>query len=98
MAKHRVMRTPAGNPHLYWILESIRQFRAGELDIAGVCSNIAAEAGAIEGDVPKPVREAIERAEGELDSIYWTTGDAAEADRVLGEVEDVIARYYPSQD
>jgi hypothetical protein len=92
------MHTPSGNPHLHWILESIRLFRAGELDIVGAGSSIAAEAGAIEGDVPKPVREAIERAVNNLDSIYWTTGDAAAADRVLSEVEEVIARYYPSQD
>ena len=60
------MPTPSDNPHIGWVLESIRQFRAGELDIVGVGSNIAAEAGAIEGDVPKPVREAIERAVDKL--------------------------------
>ena len=81
MAKRRAMNTPFGNPHLHWILESIRQSRAGELDIVGVESNIAAEAGASEGDVPKPIREAIERAVNTLDSIYWITGDAAEADK-----------------
>ena len=92
------MSSPYANTHLHWVLESIRQFRAGELDIVGVGRNIAAEGGAIEGDVPKPVREAIERVVDKLDSIYWTTGDMAEVDRVLGEVEAVIARYYPSQD
>ena len=92
------MATPSDNPHIRWVLESIRQYRAGELDIIGLAANIAAESGAIEGDVPKPVRVAIERAVDKLDSIYWTNGDAAEADRVLGEVEEAIARYYPPQD
>ena len=68
------------------------------MDIIGLAANIAAESGAIEGDVPKPVREAIERVVDKLDSIYWTTGDAAQVDGVLNEAEDMIARYYPPQD
>ena len=57
------------NPHIRWVFASLRAYRAGRLDLRGLESNLNGEVLAMEGDVPKPVREALERLLNEIDVV-----------------------------
>jgi hypothetical protein len=78
------------------VLETGRRYRSGELDAEGVTRNLSAIWGALEGDVPKEVRDAIIRAEGAIEIARFSTGGRRETLRILGELRDTIARHYPA--
>jgi len=66
------------------------------LDIAGLQENVSAIMGALEGDVPKAVREAIYQLESELDSIRFTVADARQAtevEKAIAELGNLIDSY-----
>jgi hypothetical protein len=91
-------RTSYENPHLRWIFASIRAYRAGRLDMLGLGMNLSGEVSAIEGDVPKPVRAALERLVNDLNVIYWTWNEDVDAEQAIARAEEVVTRYYPRSD
>lgn len=84
------------HPHIALILESARRYRERQLDIEGLQRNLSAVMSALEGDVPKEIHAAIQRAEAWVDSIRFTMNAAdqpAEIERVLAELEGVVRRH-----
>jgi hypothetical protein len=84
------------HPLISVLFRSIGEFRKGALDLAGLQQNFSAVMGAIEGDVPKAVREAIYQLESDLDSIRFTVGDAEQAlevEKAIIELENLIDNY-----
>jgi hypothetical protein len=74
-------------------LSSFGKYRSGELDIEGLQQNVSAIMGAIEGDVPNAVREAVYQLESEIDSIRFTVADdrqAIEVEKAVAELEILI--------
>jgi hypothetical protein len=67
------------------------------MDIAGLQENLSAVMGAMEGDIPREIREAVLVAEGDIDIIRFTYGEArqaAEVDKAVSELEELIAEHY----
>ena len=73
------------------MLDSIHSYKEGVLDAPGVQRNLDASCRALEGDVPKVIRNAICHAEAALELICFTTKDRREVERVLSDLEVVIA-------
>jgi hypothetical protein len=81
------------SPELRLVLESVRRFRAGELDIGGLQANISAVMGVLS---PTPVREAVYQAEAAIDSIRFTVDRARQRGAVelaLNDPEESLARH-----
>jgi len=86
------------NPLLKVILDATRRFRGGNENVEGLQKIMSATMSAIEGDVPKPVSEAIRRAEARIESLRFTVSNSnqsAEIVKVLSELEEIITRYDP---
>lgn len=86
------------NPQLRVVVESIDRYRNGTLDLWGVHLNLRAVSTAIEGDVPKRVRDEVERAEGRLEEIHFMSGDRERVEGVLQQLEEVLVTYYPREE
>jgi hypothetical protein len=85
------------NPHIRTVLRSAQQYRDGAISIEGLQANLSGEVAAMEGDVPRQVRDAVTRAEAWIDSARFSRGGSLqreEAERALEELERVISRYY----
>ncbi|HLA11358.1 MAG TPA: hypothetical protein VJ023_12300 [Pyrinomonadaceae bacterium] len=74
------------NPSLRVVRQSIRQYRAKQLNIEGLQRNIASVMTALEGDVPQDVRDAISNAENSIELIRFTV----DSDEQNSAVEDVL--------
>ena len=63
--------------HIRVVLDWIGQYRTGQLDEPGFLLNVRALSGALEGDMPKPARQAIMAMEEALyDVVYaWESTD-----------------------
>jgi len=70
------------HPIIRMLFDSHQRFRNQNLDIAGLQANISAVMSAIEGDVPKPIREAIFSLEAEVDSIRFTVSSSSQTSYV----------------
>jgi hypothetical protein len=78
------------------VIESIRRYREGLLNVEGLQQNIASVMTALEGDVPKEVRETIYEAEAAIELISFTVASAEQAtalEKVFSELEGVIANH-----
>jgi len=83
-------------PPIRLTLEAFAKYKGREADIAYLAAQLAAAMSLLEGDIPKPIREAIRWAEANVDSIRFGTHEQKEYDevqRVWREVEEVIARH-----
>ena len=84
------------NTPLRIVTESIRRYREGLLNVEGLHQNIAAVMTALEGDIPKEVRETIYEAEASIELISFTVDSAEQAtalEKVFRELERVIAKH-----
>jgi hypothetical protein len=78
------------------LFDSLQKYQNRDLDISGLQQNASLVMSAMEGDVPKEVRDAGFSLEGELDSIRFTVRQdqqARKVDKTFGELEDLIKRY-----
>lgn len=78
-------------------MDSAQRYREGQLNIEGLQQSLSALMPALEGDVPKEIREAVRKAEAWVDSIHFTVNEAdrrAEVGRVLDELEGVVHRFH----
>lgn len=83
------------HPLMRVLLDSHQRFRDGKIDVAGLQQNVSAVMGAMEGDIPKTVRDAVFGVEAELDSIHFTvneTKQAAEVEKLFSELEHLITK------
>ncbi len=78
------------------VLETARRYADGELDAEGVTRNLSGIWGALEGDVPKEVRDGIFDAENMIESAHFPRGDRQEILGILDRLSETIIRYYPT--
>jgi hypothetical protein len=81
------------SPELRLVLDSVRRFRADELDIKGLQANLSAVMGVLG---PKAIREAVYQAEAAIDSIRFTVDRPRQRGAVelaLKQMEQTLARH-----
>ncbi len=86
------------SPHLSVILDSFRRYQQGELSIADLELNLGAVMTAMEGDVPKDIRDAVFDAETQVDSIRFMVPESRQSEEIgelFRELEAIIARHDP---
>lgn len=64
------------NPILLRLRSKIEAFRLGQLDLRSLQYEFAGAGGALDGAVPRSVRDAVDRTQGELDGAEITIGEA----------------------
>ncbi len=87
--EYRLLRT---------VLETARRYALDELDAEGAARNLWGIGEALEGDVPKEVRDAVFHAAADSEGAWFGSRDRED---VLGTLEDVrttIIKYYPLLD
>jgi hypothetical protein len=78
------------------LFSSFERYRDGTLDLSGLQQNASAVMSAMEGDVPKEVRDAVFSLEGDLDSILYTVSTQRQAEEVVkafNDLEKLAAKY-----
>jgi hypothetical protein len=83
------------------VIDGFQRYRERKLDISGLAQNLSKAISLLEGDIPKPLRDAIERAEAQVDSIRFGVNEsreAAEVGKVWRELEEIINRSVPAQE
>lgn len=76
-------------------VESFLKYRSKQHDIVGLAQGLSQAMSLLEGDIPKPVREAIVTAEAQIDSIRFGVNESreiAEVNKVWRELEEVFSR------
>lgn len=74
----------------------IDNYRNGHLTAEGIFQNISALMTALEGDVPREIREAFLYVDAEIDTIIYSVSESHQReriDRVLTELEELIDSY-----
>jgi hypothetical protein len=83
------------NPLLERIFDSISLYRNEKLDAEGLGQNIAATMTALEGDIPKSMREALFKAESDIELIRFTVDqdqERIEIEKVLRKLEQALTQ------
>jgi hypothetical protein len=76
-------------------IDSFQKFRRKQIDIEGLSHGIGQSCSLLENDIPKPIREALKRADSEIESIRFTINQAdqpTEVAKLWRELEEVLAR------
>jgi hypothetical protein len=81
--------------HIQRILEWFRQYYAGSLSITGLQQNVEAISGAIEGDIPKPIRIVIENSVGDLELARFGSEEIERerVERIHATLERLLKQY-----
>lgn len=82
-------------PILRRLLARIDAFRVGAVDLPSLQHEFGAAAGALEGDVPKEVRDSADNTEAQLDYVRFVTVGARQRDLALAAAADfeaIVAR------
>jgi hypothetical protein len=69
-------------PLIKLTVEGFRKYRDRQADIAYLAANLSMAMSLLEGDIPKPIRDAIIWAEGKVDTIRFGFGEERQYDEV----------------
>jgi cysteine sulfinate desulfinase/cysteine desulfurase-like protein len=86
--------TSKSHPAVALALDGFAKYKNGSLDIAGLGSSLSSACALLENSLPKPVQEALEWADGELESIRFTVdakNHAREVERIRAKVEGALS-------
>jgi hypothetical protein len=84
------------HPHVKLVLESIRKYRIGKIDLDGLAENLSAVLPAVEGDLPHDVRKCLKKVEATVEHTRFAVNKdrhAKELDPVFTELEHLVADY-----
>ena len=79
-------------------IEAFQNYRRKEIGIEGLSQGVGQAMSLLENDIPKPVRDAIEWADSEIETIRFTVGtkkQREEVGRLWRELEEVFSRHAP---
>jgi hypothetical protein len=82
------------HPHVRRIVESIGRYRSQEIDVEELQANIAAVGMAMEGHLPKSLRQIVYDADNRLEEIRFAVNERdqhREVERVLHDLEGEVA-------
>jgi len=77
-------------------IESFQGYLRKEIDIERLEQGISKAASLLENDIPKEIRDVIERANNRMDTIRFATPEHKEVDevgKIWRELQEVIARH-----
>ena len=82
-------RLMSEHPHVALVLRSIANFRARRIDAAGLQANLSAVMMALEGDLPRRVRQAIVDLEAAVELIRFTSSGEKQVSALEGEFAEL---------
>jgi hypothetical protein len=76
--RHRIALVPGENPLLARIVEAGEAYGAGSLSVEELQVHISGNMSAIEGDVPKAIRDAAFVLEANIDTVRFTVDESSQ--------------------
>jgi cysteine sulfinate desulfinase/cysteine desulfurase-like protein len=76
-------------------IDCFQKYRRKQIDLEGLSQGIGQACSLLENDIPQPIREALARADSEIESIRFTINTAdqpQEVGKLWRELEEVLAR------